>query len=295
MDYVILDLEWNGTYSSKRKGFLNEIIEFGAIKLDQELKLVDRFHQIVRPQVGKRLNGKVRELTRISHEELAVGNPFLHVAKRFSQWAGKDTTLLTWGTGDLLALLDNYKYYTKKVQIPFLNRYLDLQSYVQNRLGLPSDKQLGLLPAAELLGISTEEAEHHRALEDCELAYLCLQKTYRGFGLSEEAQLADKEFFRKLTFKTTVLSDLNNPLVDHSQMFFDCDRCGRRASRASGWELRNRVFRARFQCDYCNRPFYGKVQFRLKYEGPVVWKKIAEIEGQTAQAEAASEDSAAGG
>jgi len=287
MDYVILDLEWNGTYSSKRKGFLNEIIEFGAVKLDEKFNIVDRFHRMVRPQVGKRLNGIVRELTHISHEELAVGATFLHVTKRFTQWAGKNTTLLTWGTGDLLTLLDNYKYYTKKAQIPFLYRYLDLQHYVQSRLGLPSDKQLGLVPAAELLGISTEDAEHHRALEDCELAYRCLQKIYGPSDLSEEAQIADKEFFHKLTFKTTVLSDLNNPLVDRSQMFFDCDRCGRRADRAGDWELKNRVFRARFYCEYCDRPFYGKVQFRLKYEGVVVWKRIAEMEERTEQVETA--------
>ena len=34
MKYVILDLEWNGTYSHKKKGFLKEIIEFGAVKFD---------------------------------------------------------------------------------------------------------------------------------------------------------------------------------------------------------------------------------------------------------------------
>ena len=31
MDIVILDLEWNGTYSRRLKGYINEIIEFGAV------------------------------------------------------------------------------------------------------------------------------------------------------------------------------------------------------------------------------------------------------------------------
>ena len=37
MSYVILDLEWNSAYSYKLKRFVNEIIEFGAVRLDDEL------------------------------------------------------------------------------------------------------------------------------------------------------------------------------------------------------------------------------------------------------------------
>ena len=39
MNFVILDLEWNGTYSRRLKGFMNEIIEFGAVKVDECLHL----------------------------------------------------------------------------------------------------------------------------------------------------------------------------------------------------------------------------------------------------------------
>ena len=36
MNIVILDLEWNGAYSRRLHGFINEIIEFGAVKLDAQ-------------------------------------------------------------------------------------------------------------------------------------------------------------------------------------------------------------------------------------------------------------------
>ena len=39
MNIVILDLEWNGAYSRRLHGFINEIIEFGAVKLDAQLNL----------------------------------------------------------------------------------------------------------------------------------------------------------------------------------------------------------------------------------------------------------------
>ncbi len=36
MNIVVLDLEWNGAYSRKLRGFINEIIEIGAVKLDKK-------------------------------------------------------------------------------------------------------------------------------------------------------------------------------------------------------------------------------------------------------------------
>ena len=38
MQYIILDLEWNTAFDKRRKEFVNEIIEFGAVKLDEQLK-----------------------------------------------------------------------------------------------------------------------------------------------------------------------------------------------------------------------------------------------------------------
>lgn len=54
MNIVVLDLEWNGAYSRKLRGFINEIIEFGAVKLDKKMNITDRFSCFVKPQVTKR-------------------------------------------------------------------------------------------------------------------------------------------------------------------------------------------------------------------------------------------------
>ena len=55
MSYVILDLEWNGSYSNKEHRYVNEIIEFGAIKTDENFNITDRFEMLVTPQIGKKL------------------------------------------------------------------------------------------------------------------------------------------------------------------------------------------------------------------------------------------------
>lgn len=53
MDFIIMDLEWNNTYARKTKGFINEIIEIGAVKLDENLNFKDKFSCLIKPQIGK--------------------------------------------------------------------------------------------------------------------------------------------------------------------------------------------------------------------------------------------------
>lgn len=118
MQYVILDLEWNGTYSKRLKGFINEIIEFGAVKVDGTLNIIDTFEALVRPQVGKKISGKIKTLTSITNEELEKGLQFMQVTSQFKKWMG-DALLLTWGTSDVLTLIENCRYFYGSNHIPF--------------------------------------------------------------------------------------------------------------------------------------------------------------------------------
>lgn len=277
MEYVILDLEWNGAYSNRHRRFINEIIEFGAVKTDAELNILDTFQRFVKPEVGKKLGSKVRELTNISNEELSTGSTFMHVTKEFTRWLGKNTVLMTWGSCDILTLLDNFQYFARRNSVPFMKQYVDLQSYIQKQLGVCKENQLGLLSAAGLLSIPAEESAHHRAFEDSMLAFNCLRAQYDNPSLKSAIQTVDREFYKKMTFKTLVLCDLQNPLVDRSVMVFDCETCGRRATKKSEWVLKNKIFHAQFHCGHCGVEFYGKIQFRLKYEGLHLWKKAAPL------------------
>ena len=60
MNFVILDLEWNGSYSKRDKKFYNEIIEFGAVKTDSNLNIIDTFSMLVTPTIGKKLNSRIK-------------------------------------------------------------------------------------------------------------------------------------------------------------------------------------------------------------------------------------------
>ncbi len=272
MKFVILDLEWNGTYSRRLKGFMNEIIEFGAVKVDESMQILDTFDALVRPQVGKKISGKIKTLTNITNEELENGLQFMQAMSRFRKWMG-DAVLMTWGTSDILTLIENNRYFCGNERIPFLKQYVDLQDYCERMLHYDVTKQMGLSALAQLLGVDEADIVHHRAMDDSLLSLRCLERLYREETLLPFIQDAKTDaFYEKITFKTMIICDLSNPLIKHSDMIFHCNTCGRRATKEGEWKLKNKSYRAIFRCKNCKNHFIGRVQFKLKYDGMVVKK-----------------------
>ncbi len=275
MNFVVLDLEWNGAYSRRLGGFLNEIIEFGAVRASGGGgQAPDTFEALICPQVGKKISGKVSTLTSITSEDLREGVRFLEAVSRFGRWAG-NAVVMTWGTSDILALIENCRYFHGSDRIPFLRRYVDLQEYCERILGCDRVRQVGLDSAARMLDVDPESFRHHRALGDSLLELACFRKLYRPETLKPFIQNAEKrDFYDRMEFKTTDICDLNHPLIRPEYLTFCCDRCGRRARRVGDWQLRNKSFRAEFFCRACAHRFYGRVQFKLKYDGLTVRKSV---------------------
>ena len=277
MQVVVVDLEWNGSYSKKAHGYFNEIIEIGAVKLDGNMQVVDEFSEQIRPVVSKKLSTIVTDLTHISAEELEDGTTFAKMMRRFAAWIGSEpTAILTWSSTDLLVLMENCRFFYGKQEIPFLGHYMDFQAYAQARMGVGDGQQLGLAKAGELLSIPEDNLSLHRALDDSRLTAKILQKVVERESFNAAILPVDAEFYRRITFKTTVISDIDNPLVKRSELAFDCPECGRDLRRRGQWRFRARAFCAEFTCRRCKKDYNGRVQFRLKYEGMEVRKKLNE-------------------
>lgn len=268
MDFVILDLEWNGSYSKKIKKYINEIFEFGAVRINDSMELVDKFSMLIKPQIGKKICSRVQELTHIDTEELEeTNNTFNHVIKEFSIFA-KDAIILTWGITDIQTLIVNNEYYNKTKTLSFLNKYINLQSYCENCLEREDpSKQMGLSTAAELIGIDFGSDKLHRALDDSILSWKCFAKLYDENKVKKFIRTADASFYNRICFKNVVITDFSNPLIDKKQFYSTCPSCGKKGRRLTKWQIKNKSFRALFNCDHCGIKFNGKVQFKLKYEG----------------------------
>ena len=272
MDIVILDLEWNGTYSRRLKGYINEIIEFGAVKCGPDLSEKGTFSCFVKPQVAKHISSTIQNLTSITDENLTGGMTFMQAVSRFKRWAG-DCVVMTWGTSDILTLIENCRYFSGDGRVPFLLRYCDLQMFTQDRMGLGRKEQVGLSKAAELLGLDVSGMDHHRALDDSRMTLQILRKVYTKEAIASYIDQCGPEFYRRITFKTTYVCDLRSPLVEKSHLRFPCPRCGGESRRLTKWNLKNKSFRADFRCTRCGHLFAGRLTIKQKYEGLTVNNK----------------------
>lgn len=287
MQYVILDLEWNSGFSKQIGGYFNEIIELGAVKLDETLHIIGQFSIFIRPAVLYRLNPNVRELTQITPEDLKRGANFNYAVNKFKKFA-KECVIMSWSTADLDTLEANCRHYYKDEHIPFLQYYADVQEYFQAVHEPHSKNQTALQTAAEELGIPTDDIPLHRAIGDSLLTARVLQKIYDAERFAPFIRVVDDEFYRRLNFHVTYLCQYDNPLIDKSEMYFLCPVCEQVCEQADPWKVRTKAFHTVVACPVCGKRYNGRIQFKLCYDGVKVFKRLSEVKEDTSSAEETS-------
>ena len=72
MNYIVFDLEWNQSpggkkYSNSRLPF--EIIEIGAVKMNEQREVVDVFQRLVKPQVYNWIHDSIHEVIHVDYKD----------------------------------------------------------------------------------------------------------------------------------------------------------------------------------------------------------------------------------
>ncbi len=168
MNYIIFDLEWNQCpYGKARenKKLPFEIIEIGAVKLNQDLAVTDSLHLLVRPKIYRSLHFRTREVVQMREADLYnKGIPFPEAARRFLTWAGGDSVFCTWGESDLAELQRNLKFYNMLRQLPGPLQFYDVQKLYAIAYD-PEHERRSLEYAIDSLLIE-KHREFHSALSD---------------------------------------------------------------------------------------------------------------------------------
>ncbi len=262
MTYIIMDLEWNNSYMKSTQKFINEIIEIGAVKLDENMNEIDTFSELIKPIVSRKLRSKIKNLTHITNDDIKMGKHFAKVIKEFEIWAGDDAVFLTWGDTDIRTLLTNLKVFLQRDYINFIKKYADLQRYCQCFINMENIQQAGLSYAATCLEIDPEKYPHHRALDDSRLSAECFKKTFNAEKLSEFIKDCNEDFYARLAFHPYVIKRKDDPLIDKNIFNCYCDICGGKVKTIKKWKFTNQSFRGIFFCENCNREF--RVNLRIK-------------------------------
>ena len=166
MHYVIVDFEMNLIAKEQKEakkicGY--EIIEIGAVVLDEQLVVMGEFKTLVKPQYNKVIYPRYESLTGIS-TNMVAGAPGFDIAyEMFINWCesyGDDYEIYAWSENDYNQLVSEMKlkgYANEKMKKP-LARWYDFQKEYMDKLGL--EKVLSLEKAVNYAGMEFKGKAH---------------------------------------------------------------------------------------------------------------------------------------
>ena len=163
--YIIFDLEatcWNKSDGNK----ISEIIEIGAVKLDENAKQIDTFQTFVKPTKNPILSEFCIELTSIKQDDVNSAPYFAEAIHNFENWISNeicDTALISWGYYDKKQLIKECeeKNYHGEI-INLLNSHFSLK---HDFAKMKVIKPCGMKKALEILRIPLD-GTHHRGIDD---------------------------------------------------------------------------------------------------------------------------------
>lgn len=186
MEYVFVDFEMNQIdYSHKEELDIckNEIIEIGAVRLDDTYREIDSFKTYVRPVITP-VTGRITELTGITNDMVDDAPEYAEAMDMFIDWCKGADIIYAWSENDLRQLNKERKLknYENPDMSSVVSRWKDFQKEFARMLG--TKRRIALSDAVFYLGEDFKGAEHD-ALWDA-------RNTAAVFVLSK-----DKEKFEK--------------------------------------------------------------------------------------------------
>ncbi len=224
MNYIVLDLEWNQPRCNAEMveepvHLVGEIVQIGAVRMNERLSIKDELRLTVRPRYYRKLHRKVARITGLDSEMLKKGVSFPEAFRSLRKFCGKDFVFLTWGPDDVPMLRDNLNLF--HLDEDWIPDFYDLQvPFCHQKLDGP--RQMALEDAIELLG--EEPFQAHDALCDAKSTALICRHLDMKKAISEYAHQSGDITARPI--ETTPLlqsfSDRGALLSEFSSQVFPC-------------------------------------------------------------------------
>ncbi|MCM3629537.1 exonuclease domain-containing protein [Paenibacillus glycanilyticus] len=163
MDYIILDIEFNGRKFASDLPM--EVIEIGAVRLNAQLQQTDIFSSLIKPVYFSKLNSFIKKKTGIPQEEIDIAPRFTRVIDEFIKWLdrGEPFILLTWGGEDLKRIIYDTRMHKLDDAFWLSIDYLDLLKGYLRYKNITND--VSVEAALTELNLASSGTAH-RALDD---------------------------------------------------------------------------------------------------------------------------------
>ena len=171
MKYIVVDFEMNPVakeYKEEKQISKMEIIEIGAVIMDESFLILGEFKTLVKPMFNSEIYKKYATLTGISTQMVAGAPTFTTAYEMFVNWCesyGDEYEIYAWSENDSLQLLAEMeqKKYRNEAKKKILNHWYDFQKEYTEKLGL--ERIMSLEKALDYAGLSFE-GQMHDALCD---------------------------------------------------------------------------------------------------------------------------------
>ena len=167
MKHVVVDLEMNPVsreFREVRRKLNEEVIEIGAVRLDENFQQEAEFQCYVKPEYGP-IKKHITSLTGITQAMVADKKTYAACFQDFVDWVGEEETkIYSWSMSDIKQLRSECRYKLPDFDLDWLNsRWVDLQQEFDDRLGLHNS-----LALKHALGAMDHKFEgtQHTALAD---------------------------------------------------------------------------------------------------------------------------------
>ena len=123
--YVVIDLEMCKVPKGFRRntfGYSKELIQIGAVLLDETFDITDTFVTLVKPEYGL-VDSYIENLTGISREDTNNAPNTIEAINSFLEWLPEDAILVSWSDNDEHQLRKEIK--GKNINIERLNSLLN--------------------------------------------------------------------------------------------------------------------------------------------------------------------------
>jgi inhibitor of KinA sporulation pathway (predicted exonuclease) len=259
MNYIVFDLEYNQPFKINSNNIhyklLHEILEIGAVKLNENLEIIDTFRIYVKPEVYKKINPRVVKLTKITQYDLQYSFPFTYCYEQFIKWIGSEFILCCWGSNDILELLSSCNFYN--IDISWLKVYINVQYMYMKIYNLNMD--ISLKNAIENSNFKIED-EMHNALNDAKYT----AKIFKALNIENI-----NDFI--INYNTNIQSgikirDINDERINKHKLKTKCVQCGCFTKPMNEWLWYKKEFRRTSYCNKCDNYIFHVLKIHIVSE-----------------------------
>ena len=154
MKYMVIDFEMNplgGEYEAEKEICGDEIIQIGAVALDEKYMEISSFTTLIKPQLNSRIERRIEKLTGIKTEMVDTAPCFREALETFFLWCDSDREQFY---KELLLKKINLT----KHQEEMISCWYDFQKEYGEKLGL--ERLVSLKDALMYAGIDAEGRQH---------------------------------------------------------------------------------------------------------------------------------------